>query len=508
MPAPANKRALRLLERNNAFLEYLERLVARERDEEESIRLSGLAGRFASRHHPGRFASGVIERRLRAIAENQESPPSERFTADSSLHVLTRAYPFGGHTRAVERWIGLSREEERHSVALTDQNGGAVPPRLLEVVKSRQGTVFDLGSQSKSAVERALHLRRVASAFQHVILHTHMQDPIPVVAFGTRRFRRPVALYNHADHIFWLGLSVTDHVIDISSRGQLLTNTRRGRQSSVLPLLLESPKAPSSGEKEICRGKMRERFGLPDSARIVLSVGSSYKYRPVEAGKGFLDVARKILAEEKDACIVVVGPSQQEKVWRQAFRESGARINAVGPVSRDKLDEFYLGADVYLDAYPFGGGTAEIEAASHGLPVVLIDNGLTAFDSCDDIIVSFELTAARVLDLLREKVSPSKVRLEQHTPEAWKANLPRVLQEIPERHEIHDFDLPFQAGEYDLHLATLLSVQERFTFKRCYRKSRHLKVGNRLKVLTGYCFSEMCRAVPFSSSPEASSLIR
>jgi glycosyltransferase involved in cell wall biosynthesis len=393
-------------------------------------------------------------------------------------------------------------------VALTDQKEGAVPPRLLEAVKSRQGAVFDLGSQSKSAVERALHLRRVASAFQHVILHTHMQDPIPVVAFGTRRFRRPVALYNHADHIFWLGLSVTDHVIDISSRGQLLTNTKRGRRSSVLPLLLDSPKVPSSADKETSRRTLRKKLDLPDSARVVLSIGSSYKYRSVETGRSFLKVAQEILTMERDAYIIVIGPSQQEESWAQAFRKSGGRINAIGTVPRDKLDEFYLGADVYLDAYPFGGGTAEIEAASHGLPVVLIDNGLTAFDSCDDIIVSFELTAARVLDLLREKVSPSKVRLEQHTPEAWKANLPRVLQEIPERHEIHDFDLPFQAGEYDLHLATLLSVQERFTFKRCYRKSRHLKVGNRLKVLTGYCFSETCRAVPFSSSPEASSLIR
>jgi glycosyltransferase involved in cell wall biosynthesis len=484
MPGPASKGAIRLLERNNAFLERLERLVARERDDEESIRLSGVAGRFASQHHPGRFASGAIERRLRAIAESQESPRSERFTAGSSLHVLTRAYPFGGHTRAVERWIGLSLEGERHSVALIDQKGGAVPPRLLEAVKSRQGTVFDLGSQSKSAVERALHLRRFASPFQHVILHTHMQDPIPVVAFGTRQFHRPVALYNHADHIFWLGLSVTDHVIDISSRGQLLTNTRRGRRSSMLPLILEIPKVPSSGEKEICRGKMRERFGLPDSARIVLSVGSSHKYKPVEAGKGFLDIARKILAEEKDACIVVVGPSQQEKVWRQAFRESGARINAVGPVPRDELDEFYLGADVYLDPYPIGGGTAVLEAASFGLPVVAIDNGFTPFDSYKDMLVSIDAASARVRNFLCGALPDRKVLLEQHTPQAWKVNLPSLLRDIPKHHEIHDFDLPFQAGEYDLHLAALLSVQERFTLKRCYRMARRLKVGNRLKVLT------------------------
>jgi hypothetical protein len=102
---------------------------------------------------------------------------------------------------------------------------------------------------------------------------------------------------------------------------------------------------------------------------------------------------------------------------------------------------------------------------------------------------------------LRGTLPDRRILLEQHTPQAWKANLPGVLQEIPRHHEIHDFDLPFQADAYDLHLAALLSVQERFTLKRCYRMARRLKVGNRLKVLADRCIAGMCSRNPFSSSP-------
>src|SRR5262249_44200668 len=150
--------------------------------------------------------------------------------------------------------------------------------------------------------------------------------------FGSHRFHRPVALYNHADHVFWLGLSVTDHVIDISSRGQRLTNTRRGRRSSVLPIPLDKVEVPSSDDKETSRRALRKKLGLPDSIQLILSIGSSYKYRPVETDRSFLRVAREILVKEKDAYVVVVGPSQREESWAQAFRESGGRINAVGPV--------------------------------------------------------------------------------------------------------------------------------------------------------------------------------
>ena len=65
-------------------------------------------------------------------------------------------------------------------------------------------------------------------------MHTHPHDPSALIAFGTPDFKRPIILFNHADHIFWLGLSVADYVADLNSGGNKITSINRGAKNSFI----------------------------------------------------------------------------------------------------------------------------------------------------------------------------------------------------------------------------------------------------------------------------------
>ena len=63
----------------------------------------------------------------------------------------------------------------------------------------------------------------------------------PVLAFADKRCP-PVALLNHADHIFWLGSTISDLIINQRDIGKVLSEERRfARHNTVLPIpLMES----------------------------------------------------------------------------------------------------------------------------------------------------------------------------------------------------------------------------------------------------------------------------
>ena len=64
-----------------------------------------------------------------------------------------------------------------------------------------------------------------------VILHVHMYDVLPILAFANGDFNRPVMFYNHADHLFWLGASISDLVVNFRS-SSVAFNEEYNRTSS------------------------------------------------------------------------------------------------------------------------------------------------------------------------------------------------------------------------------------------------------------------------------------
>ena len=131
---------------------------------------------------------------------------------------------------------------------------------MTEAIEDTGGQVWVLGYHSPLFV-RAQWLRALASRdFDLVILHTAPNDPVSLAAFGVSD-GPPVALGNHADHIFWLGASVSDVLFNLRPVGARLSENRRF-SGAVAPF-----RFPSADRRHRSCLDARHQLGIADDQR-------------------------------------------------------------------------------------------------------------------------------------------------------------------------------------------------------------------------------------------------
>src|SRR5262249_10954323 len=160
------------------------------------------------------------------------------------------------------------------------------------------GSVRSLNcEQSLLAISRDLR-QHAANHADVVVLHTNPEDVIAPVAFGVSA-GPPVLFVNHADHLFWLGVSVADLVVDIRDAGHRWTREHRGvREARIVPIPLTNPDLVRTSRAQLKR-EARKALSLPDDRVILLTIGDGYKYVP-SGGLNFLSAAQSILSSRSD----------------------------------------------------------------------------------------------------------------------------------------------------------------------------------------------------------------
>ncbi len=340
------------------------------------------AARFAWYNHPGSFRDTRLERLLAAASDSDVVVPRSARSLDGHvLHVASQVYPMGGHTKLISRWI-LNDSSRVNSLVLTGQQGLPVPAELLDAVRNSGGEVIDIGRTSSDLCARARALRQLAlSGPRAIVLHIHPYDVLPSLAFA--RLSTPVILLNHADHVFGVGFDVADIVADIRPAGQRLSIAARGvqaTQSAIVPVPLALPAHSPTHE-------VRTRLGIPQSATVLLSMASAYKYAS-RAGAHFTDVHRRVLLANPDVHLIIAGPSS-EGPWARLASETGGRVHALGIVL--DIEAIYEAADIYLDSFPFASLTSLLDAALRGIPVLALTGHIphTVLSSDDLALVGY-----------------------------------------------------------------------------------------------------------------------
>jgi glycosyltransferase involved in cell wall biosynthesis len=332
-------------------------------DPESAIRSIQRGAWIASEFHPGRFADGSIENIALSIgtrlpsASSATSSPALSQSKRRVLHV-TPNLTLGGHSRLIAHWIESDSHSE-HSIALSASNSGP-SDSLARAITASGGNLLLLGEE-QSVCGRSQRLR--AHAKQHadvVVWHQIGPDVVPVVAFA-QPGGPPVVVIDHVDHMFWVGTSVADLVVNLRSVALVHTTKRRyARLTALLPIPLQDRQA------RLSRNLVRERLGVAPDRVMLLSVGREMKYRPCGA-YDFLGTASRILDSHPNADLFVVGASEAGlKSWLRSPLHS--RIHLLGSV--DDPSSYHVAADVYLESFPYGSQTALLEAALAGLPVV------------------------------------------------------------------------------------------------------------------------------------------
>lgn len=448
---------LSFAQQRSKILFYIHRQIEQEKDSAKQSALLGVMAYYLDTH-VGIYSSQYIESKLVSIAQSINYMPQfmqkNEHRKERILHIVSQVYNTGGHTRAVNSWTQNDVMRE-YSLYITNHNSER-PQWLLETIRQSGGTVY-IDKASTNFIERAKELRRIAAGYDRVVLHIHPCDILPILAFGHQEWQRPVYFFNHADHRFWLGISVSDLILDLSSLGNEFTVKRRGAtKTQILPV-------PQSnmmfGDNFLSRDECRKKLAIPSSIKIVLSMANTSKYRPIP-GYNFFQFAMELVKESDNTYVLVIGPSPSEPLWKEAYIRSQGRIRALGEKSKDETPLFLGAADAYVDSFPLSSGTSLIESIRQCIPSFSLRMPWAAFDIYrklrresmralkEDVIGCLQNGAPYDTIKLREKY------YQTHCPPAWNDHLNAIFS-IP---LIHRVTTSFQGKD------NLLDFYDRFSF--------------------------------------------
>lgn len=338
-------------------------------DFESAAAFGQMAADYAWRNHAGLFVSPrleslmwrVAEKAIRPSIHSTRRPPLNR-SVKRVLHVITVASGVGGHARLAWRWIKNDLKRV-HSVFLTRQGGLEVPKALMDALTLSGGQLYQVDSNIGGLIYRAKTLQQLASQYDVIVLHIHPYDVVPIIALSQKVDRPPVILMNHADHVFWLGVCISDIVAHFRTSGLRLSIARRTiepKRCAILPI----PIPPA--DRQMSQSEAKRKLNLSDTDVVLLSIASAYKYKG-RSTINFLDAIVPVVKNRTDAVLLVVGPKGRD-LRLDADPATACRVRFYG--KRDDIVLFYQAADIYLDSLPFPSLTSLLDAGMFGIPLV------------------------------------------------------------------------------------------------------------------------------------------
>lgn len=385
-------------------------MAVAENDREAACAKIGNAARFAALCGTGFYASSVLEERLLGIAESiVYAGEGECLKPEGTLLVATELYAVGGHTKVLER-IGemLAEDGERVSLFITSPANKYIPDSLRTAAIESGGEVVE--AKAGAYCERACRLRTYAGTFRRIVLMTHPEDVMPVLAFGTRRFQRPVFVYGHANHTFWLGVSIADCVLELNEWGRENDIAQRGIPAERIDVVglpvAQTSVAPATTDRQ----SLSDRIGVPPCGSLVVTAASPRKFRTV-GDLDFKVIAEGILSRSEDAVLVVIGPDVPgTPEWNDIRERYMGRFICTGPLKYPDLLACYAVAAVVVDSYPLNGWTSLMDAISIGAAVVCPQGSMGLMDYLVDSPAYAPDAAFAVEKILRLVASPAARR--------------------------------------------------------------------------------------------------
>ncbi len=429
------------IKRNQRRFRAMERAVGRARDLSVRCARAKKAADFAVSHTTDVFASDVLERAFTDLAQTIHVPQQKNYTPGTTLHVMTEAYTSGGHTRCVERWA-QQMVKYQHSCVLLRQTE-KIPPQLRDVMQKSGGDLFVL-DKNETIVQSAIRLRQMASEYELIVLHIHMNDPIALVAFGTPEFERPVIFFNHADHAFWIGVSISDYVADLNNNRNELTRTQRGAaRASVLGI-----PADNTNVLKINKDVARKKLGIAPKQKMIFSSGQATKYDPL-GHPDFSDIISDLIDADNDIVFYVAGANADSIFWPRLRKKYPNNLVLVGRLDYATEYPLYLGAaDLVIDSTPVGGETAIIDAVRAGKPVLTLNSVVQAdflitSGACCHTYSDLLVRAHKILDDKQYAAELfddvwSRFVLETDVDE-WCRRCEQIIKSLPSHHHVYDF---------------------------------------------------------------------
>lgn len=409
------------IQQNKIFAQALERFAFDHRENPEVLLFCQFAAAWTAWHPCGIWASPVMEQVVRNFCKGVfPTSQTDSTPVPKILLVLTHAFQTGGHTRIAEAF--LRERPEASTDVFIDSPDFEIPHSLSNIALASHSEIIQ--SKTSSLQETAIALQNLGKDYHRIILITHPEDLVPILSFGHESWNVPVLLYNHADHQFWLGVSVADLTLNLSSKASSFSQQWRGTiDNAVLPIPLQVQTPQKSSHS-----KLREHLGIKDSTTLLFSAGSAHKYNPI-GSRNFATYVLQVIQDcPRDVLCIVAGPSPDQPFWKNAFNESNGRIRAIGSVNHDTFLEWLGAADLYVDSIPTSGWTTLLEATVREIPIAYEDNG----EFFPDCLIAWASPIGSISQQILQRIEAKDQKLNAdfsaHMAPKWSENLEALIK--------------------------------------------------------------------------------
>lgn len=326
---------------------------------------AGAAALTAMQPHAGFFVSPRLETMLLDIG--RRTALSTRYARPQArpirrlLHVVSELLPVGGLINNLVHWLQADASRTHSLAAIHHRHD--IPANVAAPITASGGSIYRINRTPGHQVAWARRLREIAQDYDAVVLHTYGQDPVPLIAFAEAVRRPPLLLLNHADHMFWMGASIADVVINMREAAQDLSIARRNiepRRNIVVPTVISPPVRTRSREEA------RKQLGIAQDTLLIFSAARGMKYRSVD-GVTYAGPLVPLLQKHPKAELVVLGAGDRAD-WKADSEAVGGRIRGLAEAPNARI--YHEAADIYVDSFPFVSSTSMMEAAGLGVPLV------------------------------------------------------------------------------------------------------------------------------------------
>lgn len=342
--------------------------IEAEKDLDTALRWARWLALYLWENHLGLYRLDEIEKLIIDKCLPILTPPASSGLVDAELHVASAIYKNGGHTALMR---SLMRNAKRTVHALITRSDDPVgDTSLLDL----QADCVSHPPQAANAQQKIEHLVDVMTRYERIILHIHPDDVMCAVALFMLKQIKPsvqIIFVNHADHVFSVGWLSVDLVMEISIYGWALRPQRQVEHiSSFIGIPIPCPPPLE-----------RQRIAQPPFA---MSGGASFKFKPSN-GMSLPHVLAQLLKEAPDLHMKVVGASSKDWWWWPLKIKYRKRIHLVKSLPKADYKKMLDECAIYIDSYPWLGGTAFPEALMLGVPVAGMTGLAWGYSSADQI---------------------------------------------------------------------------------------------------------------------------
>ncbi|MDR3680576.1 MAG: hypothetical protein P4L41_11480 [Flavipsychrobacter sp.] len=368
---------------NKKYLDISLRLAAKMVEKREyeiaADYISSLAN-FAWHNCTGYYANWELEQLLNEIGGQLEDAGAAKDENNAGklniLHVATELYNSGGHTKLLLNWV-KNDVANNGKIVVSKQAMRDLPEKNILSSGLNMDCFISLEEQT-SLIGKATYLRKLAKGYDCVVLHTHPDDVIPVIAFSSPNLP-PIAFLNHADHIFWIGASISDLVLQIRAVNIKIDEVRRKLTNQ---FFLPIPVPDDTVETKYAQ--VRKELKVEEDTILLLSTGTEYKFVPTPQYNFFTHIIA-VLDKHKNAVLYIAGISADSAL---ATEYAHKQIVYLGEIN--DLYRYETACDIYVEGYPVPSFTALLQAGKKGKPVQLMYDPLPVVAFFDDHTPGFK----------------------------------------------------------------------------------------------------------------------